>query len=233
MWKRLSRFWTIIRHVLSARSLLELTGLWGTVAAVLSSIAILIASFLKRQPWPVTITLALLAFAAVVVISGTVRRHRGPHMFRPSLAYQNIDGEGYFLIGGVMYHLQLMNIRNIQCAVETTANNVVAHLEYHHASGDRFVDHKALWLTAGKNGAELTDSAFLGSNAVGRMVFLGLTEGNDLFALLGIQARKLQPGKWTIKVSITGDNCDPLFGQIGFTWLPEKRLVYTTPAFRH
>jgi hypothetical protein len=233
MWKSLSRLWTAIRHVLSVRSLLEAIGLWGTVVAGLICVAVGIGSFLKRQAWPVAVTLGLLAFGAVALIWGIVRRHRGPRTFKPSLAYENIDGEGYFRIGEEMYYLQLMNIRNTQCAVETTANSVVARLEYHHASGDKFVAQEALWLTAGKKGAKLIHAVFLGSNAVGRMVFLGKTKEGDLVGLLGVQTRKLQPGKWTIKVSITGDNCDPLIGQIGFTWLPEKRLVYTTPAFRY
>jgi hypothetical protein len=155
-----------------------------------------------------------------------------PPAFHPILSYDNIDGQGYFPFAGETYHLQLMNIRNSQDAVETTANSVVARLEYRHASGDTFVAQRALWLTAGKAGPELVDAVFLGPQVVGRMAFLAMTRERELFALVGGQARKVQPGQWTIQVSVTADNCQPLSGQIGFTWFPGKAFFYTRPAFR-
>ena len=156
-----------------------------------------------------------------------------PRVFHPILSYNNIDGEGHFPFAGETYTLQLMNVRNSQDAVETTANSVVARLEYRHASGDTFVAQRALWLTAGKAGSELVDAVSLGPQVVGRMASLAITGDGDLFALIGGQARKVQLGQWTIQVSITADNCQPLSGQIGFTWFPGKGFSYTSPAFRH
>ncbi len=149
--------------------------------------------------------------------------------YQPILKYEGITGEGYFAVCGGMYRLQFMNIRNAQLAVETTANNVSACLEFVHAGGDRFFVREALWV---RNGPQVVHNVFLNTNTMERLAILGVDRDGELFAVLRDGAKKLQVGKWTIRVSITADNCEPLTGDIGFTVLPEKRFMYDTPAFR-
>jgi len=161
-------------------------------------------------------------------------------LYKPILTYENIDGsEGYCAVGGMLLLLQLMNIRNTECDVETTANNVVARLEYIHAGGDRFVVKQALWLTKAEERdtlsppEPLTSAKFIGTNSAGHLAFLAETQDRVFLAPLSTtQVRELNPGRWTIKVFITADNCDPLAGEIGLVVFPNKRFEYDRPAFR-
>jgi hypothetical protein len=65
MQSRFIRAWNVMRHVLAVRGLLEWIGWWGIVSGVLAGLVVSVGSILKRLPWPVTVTLGLVAFAAV------------------------------------------------------------------------------------------------------------------------------------------------------------------------
>jgi hypothetical protein len=152
--------------------------------------------------------------------------------FEPILKYENIEGQGYFLIAGQTHHLQLMNVKNAQCSVDRTANNTVARIEYVHASGDHFVIQRGAWMVDGRKGPELVQAVCLGSNAIGKLVFLAQAQDDSTWSTLGID-KVFQTGRWKVVVSITADNCQPLDGEIDFVLLPDNRLVYDTPAFHH
>lgn len=135
---------------------------------------------------------------------------------------------------GVMFYVQMMKIKNTQSDVETTANNVVARLEYLHAGGDTFIVREGMWLLRTRS-AEFPRAIFLPMEWEGHLIIFGQTESKDLFALWGDHNRKLQTGKWrvkVVKVLITADNCDPLGGEIGFTLHTDNQLVFDEPAFR-
>jgi hypothetical protein len=63
------RLWSAIRQVLALRGLLQWIGWWGTVWASLASAALAIGARLDGLAWPISVTLAVLVFAAIAAIS--------------------------------------------------------------------------------------------------------------------------------------------------------------------
>ncbi len=61
------RAWSLLRQVLSIRGLLQWTGWWEPVTAIVFSAALAIWSIIRGLPWPVTVALAVVVFAAVSV----------------------------------------------------------------------------------------------------------------------------------------------------------------------
>lgn len=64
----ISRLWEVTRHVLSIRGLLQWTGWWQPVSAVLLSHIIAVGSATKGIPWPLSVLIGLIAFVVILVI---------------------------------------------------------------------------------------------------------------------------------------------------------------------
>ncbi len=102
MRKLLVRLWGFVRHILSVRGLLQWTGWWETVAAIIGSAALTVGSILSRLPWPLTVAVALGAFAAISVC-WRVWRPRGLHKALPTSGPDQISlaMSGEFLVATV------------------------------------------------------------------------------------------------------------------------------------
>jgi hypothetical protein len=66
--------------------------------------------------------------------------------FEPHLEYYGISGDGSYSNNPLGYP-QLVEIRNTQLAVENTAQNVRARVNYIHADGKQFTVDEATWLS--------------------------------------------------------------------------------------
>jgi hypothetical protein len=160
----------------------------------------------------------------------------------PILSYQGITNAQPWSVSrmGVCVP-QVVRIKNTQISVENTANNVVARIEYLHASGDRFVIKEAPWIEVksdrtGRN--EITrqcSTVFLRGDEEQSVVFLLVDKDRRLMTSADMlnPLKELPVGYCTAKITVSADNCRPLRGEIGFTLLPEGRLVYDRPAFRY
>lgn len=67
-WKRLLRVWSIIRHFLSVRSLLDLLGLRERIVAILAASCLIVWAALRGLPAPILVLVALVAVMAVLIV---------------------------------------------------------------------------------------------------------------------------------------------------------------------
>lgn len=151
--------------------------------------------------------------------------------FAPVLSYEGITNGGDYALAPGQLNLQVVTIRNSQVGLKNAAHNVKGSIEYNHAGGDRFCVRGALWMVDGRR-QHVVDFA---GNEAHRLVLTSRAKDRTLFASFDEKyvKRELDVGHWSIRVTITGDNCEPLVLEGGFTILPdEKGLAYDQPALR-
>jgi hypothetical protein len=158
--------------------------------------------------------------------------------FEPHLEYYGISGDGSYSNNPLGYP-QLVEIRNTQLAVENTAQNVRARVHYIHADGKQFTVDEATWLSKteleGKLvSSNISSSVSLVGNESRYFVLMQIDRDNNHWASKNMTERVnlLDVGKWAAEIRVSSDTCESLHGIIGFTVLPDKRLVYDRPAFR-
>jgi hypothetical protein len=161
-----------------------------------------------------------------------------PRQFEPHLEYYGISGDGSYSNNPLGYP-QLVEIRNTQLAVENTAQNVRARVNYIHADGKQFTVDEATWLSKteleGKLvSSNISSSVSLVGNESRYFVLMQIDRDNNHWASKNMTERVnlLDVGKWAAEIRVSSDTCESLHGIIGFTVLPDKRLVYDRPAFR-
>ena len=156
--------------------------------------------------------------------------HQESSSLAPILSYEGITSGGDYAFTHGPLNLQVVTIRNTQLALKNTAHNVNASIEYNHAGGDRFCIRDALWIVAGRR----YHIANLSGNEAQKLVLLSRAKDRTLFASFDENyfGRELDVGHWSVRITITGDNCEPLVLDGGFTILPDdgKGLVYDQPA---
>jgi hypothetical protein len=140
---------------------------------------------------------------------------RPPPRRKPNEPVLSREGLGSAELGWCSMTAYVVAIKNVQDAMETTANNVRARVEYRHASGDRLVIDPGGWFLDKPRELTSATSVFLSMGGVGRIVLLVWDRGTKFFApnitpTSFDVGRQLQPGKWKVTVSVRGDNCRPL-----------------------
>ena len=66
--RRFMQAWSVLRHILSIRGLLQWLGLWKGMCAAMIPVALTIAGYLKHLAWPELIAIGLGSFAVIVVV---------------------------------------------------------------------------------------------------------------------------------------------------------------------
>jgi pyrimidine deaminase RibD-like protein len=158
--------------------------------------------------------------------------------FEPHLEYGGISGDGSYSNNPLGYP-QLVEIRNTQVTVPNTAMNVRARIRYIHADGKQFTVDEATWLSKNELEGKLVSSnisssvSFFG-NESSYFVLMQIDRDNNHRASKNMTepVDLLDVGKWAAEIRVSSDTCESLHGTIGFTVLPDKRLVYDRPAFR-
>lgn len=206
------------------------------LVATLISLTIVVSGHLRRTSPPLLVLISLGAFLAVLVIcavgSRVWRLVKPPRPRRPVLSYEGIGN--LMLWSGIV--AQVLAIRNTQEDVFTTANNVHARLVYSHADGDRLVIDPGGWFVDDPRPFTPATSVFIPMGKTTKLVhLLSDTSGNVFVGNITPHSfglgRRLQPGRWSLAVCITADNCDPLEVPVEFKVGPDGALAYgSSPA---
>ena len=157
--------------------------------------------------------------------------HRPTASFPPILSYEGVASGGGQLFESGPMNLQIATIRNIQVAVRNTARSVRASLDYRHAGGDHVRVRSVLWI---KEGVRYHLANLSGNESIG-LIILTQAKGGNWFATIdeSYTEQTLDVGHWSIQVTISGDNCQPIVLEGGFTIFADgNRLVYDQPALR-
>ena len=114
----------------------------------------------------------------------------------------------------------IVGVQNGQMALKVTAHNVQAYLEYTHADGiDRFKTDPAGWITTrAEKRPSCSTTLDLGSGEMQKLILLGATESGEAQTITveGNMGTRVGPGKvlkygdWTVRGTVTADNCEPL-----------------------
>mgnify|MGYP000882883721 FL=1 len=159
--------------------------------------------------------------------------------FDPRLEYEGIVGAEGGYENSALGHPQLVRIRNSQVAVENAAKDVSARIEYHHADGTMFTVTEAAWLAKddvadGVVVEGIRSSVSIAGNEQQGFVLMQIDKDRKCWASrhMSQAVGLLDVGKWTADITVSSSTCRGLAGTIGFTILPDKRLVYDQPAFR-
>jgi len=206
------------------------SGFWKGLMAVLLPILVTTWAVVRRYPWPLVTVLALATYALLVHLL------RIPQYSRSTLQIDGLCSDQW--PSDDFYSPVVVNVRQDQTPIPSTAKSTTARIEFVHANGTRFTLTQAPWIIRRNSGTTLShsiaSSVDLEPNETQPFVFLMRRKDNRSLWVYGgtlsIPVGILSEGDWRAECTVVSDNAKPSKKTVTFTVYRDHSIRWADPG---